>query len=149
MSFEQTKDVIERARLFHRQLRDYYLQLKEVTDKQRVQMLLDYLCLHEEKMERSLSEFEQSTTRGALSTWFMYAPGDETEKVLKSLRIDPDMTSQEVVCTALQLDETLLRLYKQAAELAPREPIRELFRSMYEEGKKERSKLVLNLFEPQ
>lgn len=149
MSFEQTSDVIEKARLFHRQLRDYYMQLKEVTEKQRVQMLLDYLCIHEERMEQSLSAFKQAVPSGALSTWFMYAPGDETEKVLKTLRIDPDMTSQEVVCTALQLDETLLRLYKQAAELAPREIIRELFRSMYEEGKRERAKLVLNLFEPQ
>lgn len=149
MSFEQTRDLIGRARAFHRQLRDFYHGLETVAEKERVRMLLDYLARHEEIMEKHLAEYEAGPGGRVLDTWLKYAPHTEIRKALAEVGIRPDAGFQDVVCTALRLDELLLEMYRKAAEMAPREDVRELFRGLFEEGKRERAKLVMAVFEVQ
>lgn len=149
MPFEQARDVIEKARSFHRDLAAFYHRIGGVVDRERVQLLLEYLGEHEERRERQLAEFERRTPATMLDTWYQFPPETRIQEALQRIHIRPDMSVAEAVCMALQLDESLLRLYRQAADSAPIEHIRETFLRLYEEGKKERSKLVGDLFEPE
>lgn len=149
MPFEQARDVIEKARTFHHELAEFYHRIGTVVDRERVQLLLEYLGGHEERRERQLTEFARSTSVSILDTWYQFPPDTRVRDALQKIHIRPDMTVAEAVCMALQLDENLLRLYRQAAEGAPVEHLREAFTRLYEEGKKERAKIVGDLFEPE
>ena len=59
------------------------------------------------------------------------------------------MTPSEVICLALDLDERMLRVFKQVALQSPVQEVREAFLALYQEGRKEREKLVLDMFEPE
>ncbi len=149
MGLERTRDVLDKARAFHRELSAFYRRMEDRADRERVKLLLDYLSGHERKMEERLAQFEETAARRILDTWYKYAPGDEIREALKLVRVEEGMTAPEIICMALRLDENLLRLYRRAAELAPAEPVRQLFQGLYEEGKKERAHLVLAVFELQ
>jgi len=148
MPFEQTRDVIERARQFHRQLAEFYHRVESEVDRERVKMTIEYLAAHEERMERRLAEFETATGRRILDTWYQYPPDDTIRAALAATEIRSDMSVTEAICMALDLDEHLLRLYARAADAAQSAEVRDAFETLLEEGKKERSKLVLDLFEP-
>lgn len=149
MPFEQTRDVIEKARAFHRDMAAFYHRTEAVVERERVKMVLDWLASHEERMERKLAEVEASTAKRMLDSWYQYPPDADVQQAVARIEVRPDMRAQDVICMALHLDETLLRLYKRAADTAPMSEVRDVFESLLEEGKKEREKLVLDLFEPE
>lgn len=149
MPFKQTRDVIEKARAFHSDLASFYHRLEAVAEKERVKMVLDWLASHEERMEAKLAEVEASTAKRMLDSWYQYPPDATVQEAVARLDVRPDMRAQDVICMALHLDENLLRLYKRAADTASMNEVRDVFESLLEEGKKEREKLVLDLFEPE
>ena len=149
MPFEQTRDVIEKARAFHHDMASFYHRIEAVVEKERVRMVLEWLASHEERMEAKLAEVESSTAKRVLDSWYQYPPDATVREAIARIEVRPDMRAQDVICMALHLDETLLRLYKRAADTAPMNEARDVFESLLEEGKKEREKLVLDLFEPE
>ncbi|MCX7818399.1 MAG: hypothetical protein N2652_04200 [Kiritimatiellae bacterium] len=148
MPFEQTRDVIERARAFHRQLAERFHRIERQSDRERIQMLMDYLAAHEERMERRLAAFETKSARSLLDMWYQYPPPDDVVRALEQIRLSPDMTIPEIVCAALHLDEQILRLYRWAADSAPSPQVREVFEALLNEHKEERRRLVFGLFVP-
>ncbi len=149
MAFEQVRDVIDRARAFHRELAEFYRRAENTADRERVKLVLDYLVRHERRMGEQLAAFEQGSPRRVLESWFVVSPGATIREEIARIVLRPDMTVSEVVCLALKLDEFLLQLYREASEAASAEPVREAFERLYEEGKIERAKLVLDVFEPE
>ena len=147
MAIEQTKDILERARTLHRELSDFYQRLKDDTQRERVKMLLDYLSRHESLMDERLKEYEESAARSLLDTWYKIAPAQEIRRTMENLNLHPDMSVAEVLDIALRLDEVLIELYKQAADLAPAEDVRALFSQLWAEAQKERARMVLDVFE--
>lgn len=149
MSSEQARGLIEHARVFHRELEVFYHRLENIVQKERVKMLLEYLEEHERRMGERLRVMETQLSRPVLDTWFKFSAEPHAEHLVASFKARPDMSSSEVICLALDLDEYLLKMFKEAAVRAPDEQVREAFLSLYEEGKNERAKLVLDMFEPE
>lgn len=149
MPLEQARDVVAHARSFHRELGGFYQKLEHQVHRERVQLLLEYLVEHEKRMADQMDALEESLPRSVLDTWFKNAP-DAPEPISESdSRIRPDMTPSEVICLALDLDERMLRVFKQVALQSPVQEVREAFLALYQEGRKEREKLVLDMFEPE
>ena len=67
--FKQTKDVLDYARTFHRQLSEYYDSLSKLAEKQRVKMLLDYLSRHEKHLDEILADYEEDASKKVMNTW--------------------------------------------------------------------------------
>lgn len=148
MPFEQTRDVIERARAFHRDLADRFHRMEREADRDKVRMLLDFLAGHEERMERNLAAFENATAASMLDTWFAYPLPDDLCQSAARISLTAEMSVPEIISAALQLDECLQGLYRYAAEAAPSPEVRDLFLSLLEEAKAERAKLMFGLAEP-
>ncbi len=148
MPFEQVKDVIERAKAFHRQLAERLHQCEKEADREKLRMVLDYLAGHEERMEQRLAQIEAATASQILATWYQYPPAPEVVERLAKIEVRPGMSPSDLVCAALQLDEQLLKLYRAAADAAPTPVVREMFESLLEEAKQERAQLVFGLFQP-
>jgi rubrerythrin len=149
MPFEQARDMILRARAFHRELGEFYARVEDVVQKERVKLLLEYLVEHERRMIEHLEAIQEGLPPDVLNTWMQYPPDAPLPPTMDDLRISPDATASDVICMALDLDERLLKMYKELAVYAPSAEVREAFLSLYQEGCQERSKLVLDMFEPE
>jgi rubrerythrin len=143
-SYGQVRDVLNTVVEFHRRLREFYSQLAEQTNQERVRILLDYMSRHERGFEQALAEYDQERTQKLLDMWMQYTPEERVLELPKPEKLRHDMTVDEVVNAALRLDDELVRFYSQAARLAQTEEIRDLFTRLVEQQEDEEQKLKLN-----
>ena len=149
MPLEQARDVVIQARTFHQELGLFYKKLEHHAHRERVKLLLEYLVDHERRMAEHMDALQESLPRTVLDTWFRNAPEMPAPVSMDTTGISPDMTPAEVICMALDLDERMLKVFKHVALQSPVQEVREAFMELYEEGRRERNKLVLDMFEPE
>jgi rubrerythrin len=145
MSNEQTRDILEHARQFHRQVSEFYDQLSCQTEKERIKMLLDYMSRHERNMAAALEAFEQSAPVHLLNA--CYKVGRKFQpccEVIRDLDIPPDMSVDDVIQMGLQFDDCLIAVYRDRAENAPDEKVRGVFQDLVELAQKEKRQLSRN-----
>ena len=144
MRFEQTRDILDHARAFHSHISQLYLRLAGEAEKGAVKMLLDYMGRHERNLEEALIRYEQQASEQILDTWFQYTHDEETLHICEASEFRPDMTVKEVVAAGLKLDDCLIRLYREMAEYANSEQVRDVFRNLLEMEEREKHKLSRN-----
>ena len=143
-SFERTQDVLDHARAFHKELQRLYQQLSTETEKERVKMLLEYLSRHEEHLEQSLSAYEAGASKRVLDTWFKYVPQEDKLQKFRDVKLEPEMSVDDVIEVALQMDNCLVDFYKDMAEVAVSQEVKEVFTNLLEMEEQEKHKLVRN-----
>lgn len=141
-NFEQVKDVLDYGIELHAQLRTLYSDLSEQSDQARVKMVLDYLSRHERNRAEALRRFEQPPHANSLDVWLQYAPSLEIEQMLKDCAIRPDMSVDDVVKIALQFDNALIEIYKEAAREAEDTNARAIFENLVEMEEKEKQRFI-------
>ncbi len=144
MRFEQTRDILNHAREFHRQVSQLYKRLSDKAEKKRVRMLLDYMSRHESNLEKSMARFQEQTSKEVLDTWFSYTHDEDTLALCRNTELEPGMTVDEVVRAALRLDDCLTKLYREVAECTDCNEVREIFKNLLALEEKEKSKLARN-----
>lgn len=144
---ETVKDVLERARVFHRDMSAFYGRMSNVAERERVRLVLDYLARHERYMDDCLSAFEKGAGKQVLTTWYKYTPPKATVAALSGIELRPDMSVEDVLKVAFRLDECLVALYRGMAEGAPSVEIRDLFNKLLELEKKAEHQLVRDTVE--
>lgn len=141
-TFERTQDVLDHARTFHNELRRLYEQLSTETQKERVKMLLEYLSRHEAHLEESLAAYEAGASKRVLDTWFKYVPQEDKLKEFQDVKLEPDMSIDDVVDVALRMDNCLVEFYKDMATMAVIPEVKEVFTNLLEMEEREKHKLV-------
>ncbi|MCE9616703.1 MAG: hypothetical protein K8T26_20705 [Lentisphaerae bacterium] len=121
------RQLLDHARDFHHQLSAYCTQLGDQAEQMRVRMLLDYLRQHEDHLESCLASYEANADRKVLDYCMKFSPADVGTKCFKDLTVKPGMSVADVMDAVLQVDECLLRYYRQIAEEATAPEVRELF----------------------
>jgi hypothetical protein len=141
-TFEQTGDVIAFIADFHRELRQRYKKMTGVSERKRVQLLLDFLSRHEKRWLKGLEQYGLQYRKKLQDTWHQYIP--ETDKLdIEDLRLKEDMSVDELVKTALECDNRLIEFFTRMSESAGvPEQTRELFRRMIEQEEGEKARLV-------
>ncbi|MDF7809058.1 hypothetical protein P4E94_16555 [Pontiellaceae bacterium B12219] len=148
MPFDQTKDVLNQARKFHHRLSEFYDDLKDLTDKERTRALLDYLCRHELYLENCLKEFQQDVNKNVLDSYFQYGSDASKLSGISEFVIKDEMAVEDVVAAAMHFDACLIKFYREIAEKAHSEKVREVFENllvMEEHEQIELSKTTLEL----
>ncbi|MBU0676501.1 MAG: hypothetical protein KJ626_00155 [Verrucomicrobia bacterium] len=146
-SFEQVKDILDEAKFFHDQLKGFYTALHDKVEKDKLKLILDYLCRHEDLMREMLDEFEEGAASAVLDTWYKYTPNVSIGSCIAEIKPKPDMTLDELMTIAVQLENCFLSLYKHAADRAPSAQVKEVFDRLYDESRTDRQKLVRDLTE--
>lgn len=145
MRFEQTKDILEHARTFHNYVAEYYHQLKEKSNKERLKMFLDYFEEHERHLEETIADYEESLNEKLLKTWFKMSPCEEVFKKLQALLKAGENSVEQLIQLALQVDDCLINMYKTLAERAEVPKLRELFTDLIQLEENEKRKAVRTL----
>lgn len=132
MPFDQTKDVLEHAREFHRKLGLFYEELKESASKERTRTLLDHMSRHERYLDGALAQYEEQVSDNVLDSFFKY--GSESSKItaIADFEILPDMGVDDVVAAAMHFDGCLIAFYREMAQRALSEKVREVFENLLE-----------------
>lgn len=140
MRFEQTKDVLNHARDFHAKLARFYHSLADETQQERIKLLLDYFSRHEQHLGDSLDRFEDETSTDILDTWIDFSQDKQILRFPADIDIEPDMSVEQVIKIAMQLDECLIRLYRQLVDNTNVPELREIFEELLalEESEKHR-----------
>ncbi len=141
-TFETARDIVEVARQFHGQVADLYERLSSQAEKTRVKMLLDYMSRHERHLAGCLSQFETGVSERMLETWFQFVPTDAPDTVLKKIDMKPNMSVDDVVSIAMQLDDFLIQMYRQASDECDSRELTEIFANLLQMEEQEEIRLA-------
>lgn len=142
MAFERTRDVLDYAKKFHRDLSGFYAKLGETAAKEKIRILLNYISRHEQHLEECLQGYENDASRNILDTWFKYTPEMPPCRCFEKEVLTPDMTVDQVVETMLRIDRCFIELYRQMAEKAHTPEMRDLFNKLLDMEKTEETQLL-------
>ena len=148
MAFETTKEVLDHAREFHRLVREFYNRLSKKEQKERVRILLDYMSRHQRHLDESLAEYQRTVPERILNTWFQYPPPKNILETCLNISLEEkeNLTVDDVVSMALELDKCLLQLYQTMAEHSEFEEVRTVFTNLLEMEKRLELDFVRDVF---
>ena len=130
MAFDQTKDVLEHAREFHQKLSVFYEELKESASKERTRALLDYMSRHEKYLDDCLAQYEEQVSDNVLDTYFKYGSESTKMTAISEFEIKPEMDVDDVMAAAMHFDACLIEFYREMAQRALSEKVREVFENL-------------------
>ena len=130
MAFDQTKDVLEHAREFHQKLGVFYEDLKDSASKERTRALLGYMSRHEKYLDDCLAQYEEQVSDNVLDTYFKYESESDGLSAIAEFEIRPEMEVGEVVAIAMHFDDCLIEFYREMAQRALSEKVREVFENL-------------------
>jgi rubrerythrin len=135
-TYQQVRDVLKRVKGIYHQLRDYYEDLGDEAKDEKLRLLLDYMSRHEEYIDAALADYEPQAAESTLNTWLQYIPDESLRRTFEEARFEPGMSRDEVIETALRLDQALIELYEFLAESRTVPKVQELFASLVEMERK-------------
>lgn len=130
MPFDQTKDVLNHARKFHRRLSEFYDDLKDTVEKERTRALLDYLSRHEAYLDETLAKFQEEVSVNVLDTFVNYKAETANVSEITDFEIREDMTIDDVVAAAMHFDSLLIKFYGDMALKTNNQKVREMFENL-------------------
>ncbi len=144
---KSVRQLLDRAREYHRLLAEIYDRLEMVAEDTRVRMLLDYMRSHETKLEACIQEYEAMAEERVLSDWLKFAPEIPSPRPVEDLQLDAAMTVTDVVRVALDFDNALMAFYRQAAENVVSQGVRDLFTALLDQEQQEERIMVRTAME--
>ncbi|WP_319777172.1 hypothetical protein [Maridesulfovibrio sp.] len=139
---QTAKDVIEQTKAFHKRLGSFYKELSDKVEKERVKLLLDYMSRHHDHLVAIMDEYEDSLSEHILNTWFMYVHKECDLSPFFSAELGPEMTTQEVMKVAIDLDKCLLETYEAMIQNDIPDDVSEAFQGLLDMEKRENIRLA-------
>jgi len=142
--YSQVKNMLEQVRDFHGQLVQYYDQLSKEAEQQRVKMLLDHMSKHEQDLQDGLRAYEETATQNVMETYVDCEYCNEILATCRQTPIAPETSVDGIITVAMDVDNCLLRFFREVAEHAETERVRDVFRNLVEMEESELRKLAMN-----
>lgn len=127
---------------FHKDLREFYERKSREVLSPEVETLLQYLSRHEGSLAEIIEAYEDDAPQAILDAWFKVAPELRAVKQPADLEFAPDATVDEVIDKALEMDESLISVYRMLIRQAVPERLREVLQNLVEEEEREEKRLL-------
>lgn len=144
MRFEQAKTILNHMREFHSTIAEFYHDLSEHTDKERVKMLLKYLEEHEIHIVDVLVDYEEYLPETVSETWFNFSPCTAKLNELKSLIAIELPDVDEIIEFTMKLDNCIIETYREIVNGAESPKVKELFENLLKLEEAERTRVAVN-----
>lgn len=144
MRYVQVRNMLDHVRDFHQMLSEYYDQLSKETDKQRFKLLLDHMSKHEHDLSKGLGAYEESATRNVTDTYVDCEHCNQILATCEQTPILPETGVDSVLTAAMDIDNCLLRFFREVADYAETERVRGVFRNLVEMEEAELRNLALS-----
>jgi hypothetical protein len=130
MSFKTVRDVLELSQEIHVSASNLYQQLREQTQRERVDMLLKFLSHHEDEMAQTLAKVSAEVNERILDEWHQTELTSVAQILDGCKECHPDIGVEELVSMALRVDDSLISLYKHMASESSADDARQLFNNL-------------------
>ena len=144
MRYMQVKNMLEQISDFHGQLVEYYERLSNDAEQQRVKMLLQHMSRHEQDLQEGLRAYGETAARGVMDTYVSCQFCDEILVTCQQTPIAPETSVESVIKLAMDVDNCLMRFFREVAEHAETEKVREVFKNLVEMEEAELRGLALS-----
>ncbi|MFT7410777.1 MAG: hypothetical protein ACI9EX_001377 [Oleispira sp.] len=142
MSFKTVRDVLQLSQDIHKNAALLYHQLRDQTQRERIDMLLKFLSLHQETLALTLAKVEDDAGEHVLNEWHQTELTSISSILEGCKECHPDISVEELVGLALKVDDSLISLYRHMASEASTEAARQLFNSLVVLEKNEKMKMA-------
>lgn len=149
MSFNQTREILDHARDFHRRLIRFYNNLKPQAQDEITLELIESLLEHEKQLEHRLADYEDSATNDTLDTFFKYMVAT-TDQMFEQYFTPEIVDTAYVIQATRHFDENLMRFYEGMAQRSMSTQVKEMLENLQQLEQREQlvlSKLMLSLQE--
>lgn len=119
MRFKPIKDFLAYVEECHIALADIYLRLAQEATNEKVKLLLNFMRNKEQLSYLHLSEYIQQAPSSILNTWLDNVFDQSFPMKCRQMRLQPELTIEDVVALAINLDTQLLELIQTAAYNSP------------------------------
>lgn len=130
MSFKTVRDVLVLSQDIHSSASNLYEQLREQTQRERVDMLLKFLSKHEEELAQILAKVTADVSDKILDEWHQTELTSVAQILDGCKECHPDISVDELVNMALRVDDSLISLYKHMASESSTDDARQLFNNL-------------------
>jgi len=141
MSFNQTREILDRAGAFHQRLIRLYEELLQRAAEEETRDLIQDLIAHERLCIVRLEDYKETGSKNMLDTFFKYMV-DGTETQFFSYGIPDVVDNACVIAAARYFDECLSRFYKEMSRKALSAKVREMLENL--QAMEQREQLVLS-----
>jgi len=142
MSYSTVKDIIDYSRSLHEHASNLYEQLRDETQRERVDMMLHLLAQHESTLAEALAQVEDGLADNVLQEWHQFEPGSISEALADCHEMHQDISVDELVQVALKIDDYMVGLYRQMLSEATSDESRQLFQNLVQLEEREKMRTV-------
>ena len=132
MRYMQIREMLDRVRDFHEELGNYYHQLSEAADRERIKLLLDHISKHKKRLHDGLAAYEKDAPQQVLNTWVDSEYCDQVLALCETTFASRETDVDGVIEAAIEIDNSLIDFYREVAEHATSERVREVFQNLIE-----------------
>jgi rubrerythrin len=135
--------MLSQIRDFHEQLSRYYDQLSRESEQQRLKLLLEHMSKHERDLSEGLKAYEETAAQNVMDTYVDCQHCNEILETCQKTPISPETSVDGVIKVAMDVDNCLLRFFREVADYAETERVRDVFRNLVEMEETELRDLAL------
>jgi len=145
-NFEQVRDVLKHLEMLHGRIKDLYADLGNTAKSERVRMLLNLLCQHEDGFQYSISTHIQQASPTSLDTYFQYSHETNINALFNVDNVDASLNADDIEKISTRFSDYLDGFYKDLIQVAEISEVKELFENLRQQQMQERKRLSTDIY---
>ncbi|MBB1268299.1 hypothetical protein [Shewanella sp. SR44-3] len=145
MRIQQLSELLKLIASGRLEMKTLYRRLSQHVDSTRVKMVLDYLGKNQQQAHDALARYLAEAPTRILGTWYDGVVFEDFSKRCKAINLAPNANDEDVLELHLDLENRLLALLQQGADLAPTQEIRSALSELVAVEKNQQRRLVHNV----
>jgi rubrerythrin len=142
MAPRQVIDFLHWAEAYHKRLHDFYEEKEHEALRPEVKALLQYMARHQDILRHVIEEYEKGSSQEVLEAWYKVSPDPKALESVDKTPFRTDMTINEVIDLALDLDRKLIEMYRMLLRDAESESLREVVENLLASEEQEEIRLL-------
>jgi len=123
-------NVLQTAEDFESKLEDYYRQIAEHSTREGVKLLASYMGRHRRRLAEALDRLEPEVRSSIDAFPIRYEPLAPDSALFSDIELPTDAPASEILDIAVEVDDSLINLYRQVLKLELDQEVRDLFESL-------------------
>ncbi|WP_163835167.1 hypothetical protein [Spartinivicinus ruber] len=144
MQFPKLHDVLDYVVKTHWQMSQLYQKLSRKAEQKKVKLLLDYLVEHEKAISDNLLKIEEHAPSQVINLWYQELTNDPLFKQYHAKDYGKDISLNDVIEIALELDDRLIDLYQLLASHAQSSKAKETLNNLLYIEKQRKKQFMMN-----
>lgn len=142
MAPRRVADFLHWAEAYHARLAEFYRSRGKEAARSEVKIVLDYMARHQDALRRIIEDYERGASKAVLDTWYKISPDPKAFQDPSASGFRPDLTSDEAIDLALDLDHSLISMYEQLIRRAETPGLREVLENLLQAERREEIRLL-------